>query len=87
MPLVVFEQLGVDTFALTSMKLLMVDWSIKKLVEILYDILVRVDRFIFLADIVILDCDIDAKVPILLSRPFLATSRALVDVEKEDLKF
>ncbi|XP_049357262.1 uncharacterized protein LOC125821949 [Solanum verrucosum] len=56
-------------------------------VGILYDILVKVDRFIFLADFVILDCEIDAEIPIILGRPFLATGRALMDVESGELKF
>ncbi|KAK4721490.1 hypothetical protein R3W88_011723 [Solanum pinnatisectum] len=59
----------------------------KQLVGILYDILVKVDRFIFPVDFVILDCDIDADIPIILGRPFLATRRALVDVESRKLKF
>ncbi|XP_015166292.1 uncharacterized protein [Solanum tuberosum] len=69
------------------MGLLMSDRSIKHPVGILYDILVKVDRFIYPANFVILDCDIDVKVPIILGRPFLATDRALVDVESGKLKF
>ncbi|XP_015163311.1 uncharacterized protein [Solanum tuberosum] len=52
-----------------------------------HDILVKVDRLIFPADFVILDCDIDVEIPIILGRPFLATGRALVDVESGKLKF
>jgi len=44
---------------------------------------VKVDWFIFPTDFVILDCEIDAEIPIILGRPFLETGRALVDVEKE----
>jgi len=65
----------------------MEDWSIKHPIGILYDILVKVDRFIFSADFVILDCEIDIEVPIILGRPFLATEIALVDVESGELKF
>ncbi|KAK4707053.1 hypothetical protein R3W88_033392 [Solanum pinnatisectum] len=71
----------------TTMRLLMADRSIKHPVGILHDILVKVDRFIFPADFMILDCKIDAEIPIILGRPFLATGRALVDVESEKLKF
>ena len=45
------------------------------------------DRFIFPADFVILDCEIDVEVPIIPGRPFLATGKALVDVETGELKF
>jgi len=48
---------------------------------------VNVDKFILLADFVILDCEIDAEVPIILGRTFLATERALVNVESGELKF
>ena len=45
------------------------------------------ESFIFLADFIILDCEVDFKVPIILGRPFLATGRALVDMEKRKMKF
>jgi len=63
------------------------DRSIKRPIGILYDILVKVDKFILLADFVILDCEIDAEVPIILGRTFLDTERALVNVESGELKF
>ncbi|GKB47257.1 reverse transcriptase domain-containing protein [Tanacetum coccineum] len=44
------------------------------------DMLVRAGKFIFLADFVILDMDEDVQVPIILGRPFLMTSKALIDV-------
>ena len=65
----------------TKIRLLMVDQSIKHHVGILYDILVKVGRFTFLDDFSILDCEIDAEIRVILGRPFLATERALVDVE------
>ena len=42
---------------------------------------------IFLADFVILHCEVDFEVPIILGRPFLATGRALVNMEKGHMKF
>ena len=49
--------------------------------------LVKVESFIFLADFVIIDCEVDFEVPIILGRSFLATGRALVDMEKGTMKF
>ena len=49
--------------------------------------LVNVESFIFLADFVIMDCEVDFEVSIILWRPFLATGRALVDMEKGQMKF
>ena len=45
------------------------------------------ESFIFPADFVILDCEVDFEVPIILGRPFLATGRALVDMEKGHMTF
>ncbi|XP_070032874.1 uncharacterized protein [Nicotiana tomentosiformis] len=49
----------------------------------------RVGKFVFPADFVILDCQVDEEIPIILGRPFLATRRALIDfvdviMEEED---
>ena len=59
----------------------------KRPIGILHDVLVKVESFIFLADFVILDCEVDFEVPIILGRPFLSTGRALVDMEKGQMKF
>lgn len=47
--------------------------------------LVRVRQFILLVDFIVLYFDEDVKIPILLGRPFLATSRVIVDVSRGDL--
>ena len=65
----------------------MADRTIKTPIGILYDVLVKVEPFIFPDDFVILDCEVDFEVPIILGRPFLATGRALVDMEKGQMKF
>src|ERR1051325_10658484 len=87
MPLTVFKKLGLGTPTPTRMRLLMADRSVKIPEGILLDVLVKVDKFIFPADFVILDCDVDSDVPIILGRPFLATGRALVDMDSGQLKF
>ena len=50
------------------------------------DVLVKVDKFIFSADFIILDMEEDKEIPIILGRPFLVTSRALIDAKKGELK-
>ena len=60
----------------------MVDGTIKRPIGIIHDVLVKMESLIFLADFVILDCEVDFEVPIILDRPFLATDRALVVMEK-----
>ncbi|KAL4348547.1 hypothetical protein GQ457_17G018920 [Hibiscus cannabinus] len=49
------------------------------------DILVRVEKFIFPIDFLILDCETDEHGPIILGRPFLATGRVMIDFEKGEL--
>ena len=50
------------------------------------DVLVKVHKFIFPADFIVLDMEADKEIPIILGRPFLATSRALIDVQMGELK-
>ena len=69
------------------MQLLMADLTVKWSIGILHDVLVKVESFIFPDDLVILDCEVAFEVPIILGRPFLATGRALVDMEKGQMKF
>lgn len=44
--------------------------------------LIKVGKFIFLADFVVLDMEEDKNVPIILGRPFLATGDAIIEVQK-----
>ncbi|XP_070022696.1 uncharacterized protein [Nicotiana sylvestris] len=59
----------------------------KRALGIIDDVLVRVDKFILPVDFVILDCEVDYEVPIILERPFLAIGKELVDVEAGELTF
>ncbi|BFG30359.1 hypothetical protein CerSpe_166330 [Prunus speciosa] len=52
---------------------------------ILEDVLVKVDKFILLADFIVLDMEEDVDIPIILGHPFLITGRTLIDVEKGSL--
>ncbi|XP_059310138.1 uncharacterized protein LOC132061315 [Lycium ferocissimum] len=87
MPLVIFKQSGLGTPRPTSMRLQMADKSIKKPIGVIDDVLVQVGKFMFPVDFVILDCAVDRDIPIILGRPFLATGRALMDSEKNEIKF
>ena len=66
----------------TAMRLLMDDQTVKRPIGILHDVLLKVESFIFPAYFVILDCEVDFEVPVILGRTFLATGRAVVDMEK-----
>ncbi|XP_070017623.1 uncharacterized protein [Nicotiana sylvestris] len=83
MPYSVFKTLGIGQPKPTSMRLQMADQSMKRPLGIIDDVLVQVNKFILLADFVILDCEVDYEVPLILGRPFLATGKALIIIEAD----
>ena len=50
------------------------------------DVLVKVDKFIFPTYFIVLDVEEDKEIPIILCRPFLVAGRAMIDVQKGELK-
>ncbi|XP_062074984.1 uncharacterized protein LOC133778991 [Humulus lupulus] len=86
MPLSIYQKLKLGEARPTTIILQMVDRSVKHPRGIIEDVLVKVDKFIFHADFIILDIEEDTNIPIILGRPFLATGRALIDVQKGELK-
>ncbi|XP_070045675.1 uncharacterized protein [Nicotiana tomentosiformis] len=86
MPLAIYTKLGIGRARPTLMLLQLADRIIKRPTEILDDVLVQVGKFVFPAAFVILDCQVDEEIPIILGRPFLATGRALIDCETRELK-
>ena len=85
MPLSSYKKLGLGDPKPTAMRILMADRTVKRTIRILYDLLVKVESFIFPDDFVILDCEVDFEVPIILGRPFLATGRTLVEIGKRQM--
>ena len=45
------------------------------------DVLVKVDKFLFPVDFVIMEMEEDVEVPLILGRPFMKTARVLIDVD------
>ncbi|KAJ9556024.1 hypothetical protein OSB04_010638 [Centaurea solstitialis] len=85
MPLSVFTTLGIGEARPTTISIQLADKSIVWPKGKIEDVLVQVDKYIFPADFIILDCEVDQEVPIILGRPFLATGRTLIDVQKGEL--
>ena len=82
MPLSVVKRLSLGELTPTTMSLQMEDRSMTQPEGILEDVLVKVGKFIFLVDFVVIDVEVDKHIPLLLGRPFLATRGALIDVNK-----
>lgn len=80
MPHSMFLKLGYIGLKSTRMNIQLADRSVKYPLGICENVLVKVGKFKFLVDFVILEMEEDDLVPIILGRPFLATARAVIDV-------
>ncbi|GKC81382.1 reverse transcriptase domain-containing protein, partial [Tanacetum coccineum] len=69
----------------TRMTLELVTRTVAYPAGIAEDVFVQVGKFTFPADFVVVDYDVDPRVPLILGRPFLRTAHALVDVHGEEL--
>ena len=93
MLLSIFRRLGLGEARPTTITLQLADRSLRGggggggggggVIE---EVLVKVDKFIFPIDFIILDMEEYKEIPIILGRPFLAIDRALIDVQKRELK-
>ncbi|XP_057755888.1 uncharacterized protein LOC130975073 [Arachis stenosperma] len=69
----------------TRMALQLANRTFKFPHRVVEDLLVKVGEFIFPADFVVLDMKEEANTSIILGRPFLATARGIIDVQKGEL--
>ena len=78
-----YKQLGLGELKPTNITLSLADRSMKIPKGIVEDVLVKVDNFYYPVDFVVLDTEPMAEsahqVPIILGRPFLATSNAIIN--------
>ncbi|XP_062119374.1 uncharacterized protein LOC133833134 [Humulus lupulus] len=86
MPLSVFKRLQLGEAKPTTVTLQLADRSLAHPRGVIEDVLVKVDKFIFPVDFIVLDMEEDSNVPIILGSPFLATGQALIDVQIGELK-
>ena len=83
LPYSVYKQLGSRELKPTNITLSLVDRSVKIPKGIVEDVLIKVDKFYYSVDFVVLDTEPIASglnhVPIIPGRPFLATSNAIIN--------
>ncbi|XP_048228251.1 uncharacterized protein LOC125369525 [Ricinus communis] len=79
-PTSLFDKLGLSEPKPTRMSIQLADRTVKIPRGIIEDVLIKVDKFIFLMDFVVMDMEGESIVPLILGRPFLATSKAIIDV-------
>ncbi|GJU86642.1 reverse transcriptase domain-containing protein [Tanacetum coccineum] len=80
MPLSVWKQLSLPKLTSTLMTLELADRSVAHPKGVAEDVFMKVGKFYFPVDFVVVDYDVDPRVPFILERPFLRTARALIDV-------
>nr|GFB05438.1 reverse transcriptase domain-containing protein [Tanacetum cinerariifolium] len=85
MPLSIWKKLRLLTLNDTKMVLELADRTISKPTGVAKNVFVKVGKFYFPADFVVLDFIANPRVPLILGRAFLSTAHALIDVYKEEI--
>ena len=85
MPLSIVKRLDLRELTPTAMTLQMANKTMANLEGILEDVLIKVGKFSFPVDFVVIDIEEDKQVPLLPGRPFLANRATLIYVKKGEL--
>ena len=89
-PYSVYQQLGLGELKLTSIVLQLADRSIKKPRGILEDDIIKVDKFYYRVDFIVLDIEPvpypKKQIPVILGRPFLAIANACINCQTRAMK-
>nr|GEU76888.1 reverse transcriptase domain-containing protein [Tanacetum cinerariifolium] len=85
MPFFIWKKLSLPELTSTQMILELADRSTTRPASIAEDVFVKVGKFYFPIDFVVVDYVVNPRVLLILWRPFLRTERALIDVYGEEL--
>ncbi|XP_058751099.1 uncharacterized protein LOC131624137 [Vicia villosa] len=85
-PLSVVKRLGNIEMKHTRITLQLADKSIISPYGVVQDMLVKVDKFLFPVNFVVVDMEEDRDVPLILGRPFMKTTRMMIDVDDGIMK-
>ncbi|GJU64692.1 reverse transcriptase domain-containing protein [Tanacetum coccineum] len=85
MPTSIWKKLSLPELTPTRIILELADRSTTSPSGIAEDVIVKVGKFHFPADFVVVDYVVDPRVPLILGRPFLRTAHALIDVYGDEL--
>jgi hypothetical protein len=90
LPFSVYTQLGLGELKPTTVVLQLADRSVKKPRGIVEDVIIRVDKFYFPVDFIVLDTepvpDPTKLIPVILGRPFLATANACINCRTGEME-
>ncbi|GJX46286.1 retrovirus-related pol polyprotein from transposon TNT 1-94 [Tanacetum coccineum] len=87
MPYSMFLQLNLCDLKPTRMCIKLANKTTQFPKGIAKNVLVKIDKFVFPVNFVILDMEEDHRIPIILGRPFLATTHAMIDVFNKKISF
>nr|GEW19553.1 reverse transcriptase domain-containing protein [Tanacetum cinerariifolium] len=85
MPLSIWKKLSLPEITPTRMTLELVNRSITRPKGVAKNVFVKVGKFHFPTDFVVVDFEADPRVPLILGRSFLRTGHALIDVYGEEI--
>ncbi|GKB55119.1 reverse transcriptase domain-containing protein [Tanacetum coccineum] len=85
MPLSIWKKLSLPELTPTRMTLELADRSITYPKGLAEDVFVKVGKFHFPIDFVVVNFEADPRVPLIFGRSFLRTGRALIDVYREEI--
>nr|GFA80205.1 reverse transcriptase domain-containing protein [Tanacetum cinerariifolium] len=85
MPFSIWKKLSLPELTPTRMTLELSNRSITRPKGVAEDVFVKVGKFHFPIDFVVVDFEADHRVPLILRRSFLRTGRALIDVYGEEI--
>ncbi|GKF57248.1 reverse transcriptase domain-containing protein, partial [Tanacetum coccineum] len=85
MPLSFWKKLSLPELTPTRMTLELADLSITHPKGLTEDVFVKVGKFHFPTDFIVVDFEADPRVPLILGRSFLRIGRALIDVYGEEI--
>nr|GEW61800.1 hypothetical protein [Tanacetum cinerariifolium] len=85
MPFSIWKKLRLPTLNDTKMVLELADRTISKPTGVAENVFVKVGKFNFPADFVVLDYIANPRVPLILGRPFLSTAHSLIDVYEGEI--
>nr|GEX63148.1 hypothetical protein [Tanacetum cinerariifolium] len=85
MPLSIWRKLKLPTLNDTKIVLELADRTISKPTGVAENVFVKVGKFYFPSDFVVLDFIADPRVPLILGRPFLSTAHAIINVHEIEI--
>jgi hypothetical protein len=85
LPYSVYQQLGLGELKPTTVILQLADRSIKKPRGVIEDVIIKVDKFFFPVDFIVLDTEpiphLERLIPVILGLPFLAIANACINCQ------